>query len=133
MLKVTPSSLPDIAAIEVVDLRNVRHGADGFMPYAQSAPCWNVIGEEAQAIALLWRQLPPGEQARCHVPTFGFRFYAEKLVFEASVCWMCDNIIGDDTGRKVFFPFDSSHFIAQQLLEWAQRISGISQSEEQVS
>lgn len=122
-----PSSLPEIDAVEIVDLRGIdANRVDEHMANAHAAPAWRVVRLEAQSIAALWRSLPAGEQMRCHVPPFGFRFiFAGKLVAEASVCWRCNNLFGTVHGRKLFFEFDSSEPPARLLLSEAVRISGI--------
>ena len=96
------------------------------MPNAADAPFVRVVGPGAQLIASLWRDLPPGEQARCHVPRFGFRFFdGDRLVSEASVCWQCNNIRGSSGGRKMAYEFDSSVPASRRLLEETRRITGV--------
>src|SRR5688572_11429846 len=84
---VTPSSLPSVDAVDLVDLSGVyANGVDDYMDAAADAPSVRVSGAEAERIAALWRQLPPGEQARCHVPPFGLRFYAGgRVLSRASI------------------------------------------------
>lgn len=52
-------------------------------------------GKEAQAIAALWRtQNFDSSSAICHYPVFGIKFYSQgKVIFYASLCWDCDNIV----------------------------------------
>jgi hypothetical protein len=123
----TPSSLPGIDTVEVVDLRAVdANRVTEYMANAHAAPCWSVGGTEAQAIASLWRRLPAGEVMRCHVPPFGFRFFAAgRLVSEASVCWKCNTLYGTVEGRELSFGFDGPEPAARHLLAEAERLSGI--------
>ncbi len=124
-----PSSLPTIDAVEIVDLRGVRVNhrvVDEYMANARAAPTWRLDGSDAQRIATLWRSLPAGEQARCHIPPFGFRFFAAgHVVAEASVCWQCNNLSGTAGDRRLFFEFDSSAPPARELLAAAERATGI--------
>jgi hypothetical protein len=125
----TPSSLPEIDKVELVDLRRVEMSiASEYMAKARTAPRWSVAGDEAKLIASLFRELSAGEQMRCHVPPFGFRFFAGgKRVAEASVCWQCNNIFGTIGDQKLSFEFDGSSPVATRLLAEAQRISGITE------
>jgi hypothetical protein len=81
-----------------------------------------IQGEAAQTIAQLWRQLPPGEQARCHIPPFALRFIADGVVIcQGSVCWKCNNILGEVDGKRFWYAFDSDSDIAQSLLDECRR------------
>jgi hypothetical protein len=73
------------------------------------APRTRLVGRDAEEIARLWNELPPGEQARCHVPPFGLRLFSRGvLLLEASLCWDCNNIFGV-AGESAFgFEFDAS-------------------------
>ncbi|MDP3238062.1 MAG: hypothetical protein Q8N26_35045 [Myxococcales bacterium] len=101
-------SLPEIDAVEVVDLEEVEPltGSD-YMSAATLAPTVRVSGSAAKTIAALWRSLPAGSQARCHDPPFGLRFFlGDKLVAEASLCWMCNNVVGGTWEGTFWFEFD---------------------------
>lgn len=125
----TPQLLPPVDRIEIVDLREVGYRVDrasDYMSAARSAPFTAVVGNEAEAIASLWRNLPPGEVKRCHVPPFGFRFYVrDELVAEASVCWRCNNVYGFIHGQALSYGFDGSDPVAQRLLDESRRRTGI--------
>jgi hypothetical protein len=127
MTTLTPSSLPPVDAVEVVDLAGVAAaGVRDYMDAAADAPSVRVSGTEAQRIAELWRELPAGEQARCHIPPFGLRFYCGggRLVGRASICWQCNNIFGDAGGQDLFFEFDASLPGSRQLLAECERLIG---------
>ena len=82
-------------------------------------------GPEATRIAALWRDLPPGEEARCHTPPFGLRFYfGRRLVCEASICWQCNNIFGNAGDEELFFAFDGSHPTSRELLAACEQLIG---------
>ena len=118
------SQLPAIDAVEIVDLRGVfGHRVSTFMREATVAPFVRLEGEAAQNVARLWRSLPPGEEMRCHVPRYGFRFYHNGTLFlQASACWQCDNIFIDGEGRESFYAFDAQSAPAQKLLTLASQV-----------
>jgi hypothetical protein len=113
-----PSELAPIDEVQVVPLQNVAPGAvNSFMDRACDRPCAVLRESAACKVAALWRELPPGEQARCHIPPLGVRFLREgRLVLEASVCWKCNNIFGSDSMGKVHCKFDASAPASQALL-----------------
>ena len=121
-----PASLPEVDSVEIVVLRGVdADRVSEYMSNARAAPFVAVGGREARGIAALWRQLPAGEMMRCHVPRFGFRFFAAgRLVAEASVCW-CNNLFGSSGERRLFLAFDGSHAASQRLLAEARRLTGV--------
>lgn len=118
------SQLPEIDAVEIVDLRGVEgNRVSTFMREAAATPCVRLEGEAAQNIARLWRSLPPSEAMRCHVPRYGFRFYHNgTLVLQASVCWRCHNIFIDWQDRESFYAFDAESAQAQELLRIVEEI-----------
>ena len=74
-------------------------------------------GVDAERIASLWRQLPPGEPARCHIPPYGLRFWqAGKKVIEASLCWECNNAYGYSGRQTLWFTFDAKAPVSVALL-----------------
>src|SRR3712207_962836 len=113
-----PAQLPEIDAIDVVDIRRIEaNNVGNYMREAIDAPYAHLTDESAQQIASLWRELPSGEQSRCHIPPFGLRFYSNgKLQLQASICWECDNIFGDSKGDDIWFAFDAQSETAQKLL-----------------
>lgn len=118
------SQLPEIDAVEVVDLQNVLGKSAGtYMEEAISAPFFQVTGKIAQDIARLWRLLPVADQMRCHYPLFGLRFYNNyNLHLQASVCWECNNIFIDMDDQKLFYTFDAEHLYSQELLALVKQI-----------
>ena len=76
-----------------------------------------LTGEDAERIAALWRALPAGEEARCHTPPYGLRFWREgRLLAEASLCWECDNARGYAGDETIAFAFNAKSPTAQSLL-----------------
>ena len=76
-----------------------------------------LTGEDAERIAALWRALPAGEQARCHTPPYGLRFWRGGLLLaEASLCWECDNARGYAGDETIAFGFNAESAVAQSLL-----------------
>ncbi len=120
-----PTHLPEIDAVDVVNLEGIHpHHAGAYMQSAVKAPHVRVTDPLAQQIADLWRQLPPSEQARCHIPPFGLRFYRRgELQLQASICWQCNTIFGDAKGGHVHYAFDADSELSQKLLSLCKQIS----------
>jgi hypothetical protein len=120
-----PSQLPNIDAVELVDLKGLQPNlVSEYMRIAKNAPFVRVEGETAQRIAHLWRQLPPEGQMRCHIPPFGLRFYVEnKLLVQGSVCWQCNNIYAEENGENLLYEFDAQHPHSQQLFALLQSLA----------
>jgi hypothetical protein len=108
-----PASLPPVDRVvilhldgETVERSDVRGGAATFpiRPYGRVS----VIKESrelragaAEAIAEGWRHLvfDDRKQYLCHHPIVGLRFFArDTLLFETSVCWVCQTFF--DTGTQ---------------------------------
>ena len=117
-----PSLLPDIDAVELIDLKGIQlHRVKEYMR-AKDTPYVRVIGETAQQIAHLWRQLPPDQQMRCHIPPFGLRFYVgNKLLVQGSICWECNNIWVEENGEDLVYTFDGGHQYSRQLFGLLQK------------
>lgn len=122
----SPSLLPPVTSVVVVDLRRIdANRVSQHMQNAAAAPSITLNGDHAQRIAELWRALPPGIQSRCHTPPFGLRFRSgERVVCEASLCWECDNIFGQSEGRDIHYEFDAGQPISQALLAELRRSIG---------
>ena len=120
-----PSQLPNIDAVELVDLKGLEPNlVSEYMKIAKNALFVRVKGETAQQIAHLWRQLPPEGQMRCHFPPFGLRFYVEnKLLVQGSVCWQCNNIHAEQNGENLLYEFDAQHPHSQQLFALLQSLA----------
>ncbi len=102
MIDTVIPKLPNIDVVEVLDLGGEFPSIScGFINSSRNT---KIEGELAQTIANLFRQLTPGESARCHTPPFGLRFYFNKqLVLQASICWECDNMyIWKDDNRLLY-------------------------------
>ena len=119
-----PTQLPEIDAVDVVNLKGVDANRAGEeMRNAVDAPYVQVANEAAQQISNLWRELPEGEQARCHIPPFGLRFYRNgELQIQASLCWECNNIFGDAKGNNFWYAFDAQHETSQNLFTLCKQI-----------
>jgi hypothetical protein len=113
-----PKQLSEVDTVEIVNLRGIQtNRVSEYMKNSADAPHVKVENELAQQFAGLWRQLPSGIQARCHVPPFGLRFFLKKeLQLQASICWQCDNIFGDIKGTGFWYAFDAQHQVSQELL-----------------
>lgn len=114
-----PSTLGRIDAVDVValDPSAARRGMHEFMRSRAVLREHRLTGADAEQIAALWRALPSGEQARCHIPPYGLRFWlgGQKLL-EASLCWECNNVFGYAAGEKLHFSFDSKAPVSMSLL-----------------
>ena len=114
-----PADLAPITKAEVVVLAKTEtrsgEALKGFFGYHELSNV-TVAGARAKDLAQLYRQLPDGMTARCHIPTFAIRFYqAEKLLLEGSFCWTCHNFYGEQKGEAIHFAFDAQHPQAQVL------------------
>jgi hypothetical protein len=107
-----------VTAVEVVDVRGIEpNRVSQFMAYARDRPGVRLNKERAERVVGLYRQLPRGEQARCHKPSYGLRMFREdRIVYQASICWECNNIFGEANGRSFSIEFDCSSSVAQELL-----------------
>ena len=115
----TPSALPPIVSVDVVILSGEIRRQVGQKKFDAFV---TLRGEPANHIADLWRQLPPGDPARCHIPPFALRFStATELICDASICWECNNILGDAHGQHLFYAFDANSAPAQELLALLQK------------
>lgn len=113
-----PASLPPVTSLDavVLDSGAAVSCVRDFIRVA-ALRYVSLTGEAARAIASLWRKLPPGEQARCHIPPYGLRFHsASGSVCEASICWQCNNIYGQAGSEEFDFEFDAQAAISRQLL-----------------
>jgi hypothetical protein len=115
-----PSTLGPVDAIDVVALdahervgrvnEYIRTGAAGREVRLTDA-------EDVERIAGFWRSLPAGEQARCHIPPYGLRFWrAGTKVLEASLCWECNNVFGYAGDQELWFAFDATALVSVALL-----------------
>ena len=114
-----PILLAAIDEIDIVNLENIRVDCvSDFMRTADHAPFVKLSGSLAQHVATLWRQLPAGEPDRCHIPSFGLRFFNEnELIVQGSISWKCSNIFGDAKGVNIVYAFHAQGDISQQLLK----------------
>jgi hypothetical protein len=122
----SPASLPPVTSVDVVviDSGAAVSRVDDFIRVAAIRSV-SLAGEAAQAIASLWRQLPPAQQARCHIPPYGLRFrVGSGLVCEASICWQCNNIYGQASGEALLYQFDAESPVSMRLLTAIRRAVG---------
>ncbi|WP_171183995.1 hypothetical protein [Alienimonas chondri] len=121
LLKIEPSSLPPVDAVTVVDLQELGSTLEAVRA-ASEEPCDQALGQE---IASAWRRLELGMQARCHLPPVAFRFFSNgEAILEATVCWKCNNILGERGGERISISFNSSCEAAAELLSLAERAIG---------
>lgn len=113
-----PKSLPEVTAIEVLDLRQIESNrVDGYMNNAADAPRVRCNDKRAKHVAILWRELVSGEVIRCHIPSVGIRFFdGDSVVCEASVCWQCENIFGVQQGTRFSYCFAPNSTVGRELL-----------------
>jgi hypothetical protein len=115
-----PSTLGSVDRIDVVAIsRDARVGSvNGFLQSdAVTSEVSLVDREDVERVAALWRSLPAGEQARCHTPPFGLRFWlADRKVLQASICWDCNNVYGYVGTLPIYFPFDAKAPVSVSLL-----------------
>ena len=117
-----------VDSVEVVDLAGLT--PDRVRDYlkaadAAGAPRVRLLGRDVEEIAALWNELPPGEQARCHTPPFGLRFFCEGvLLLEASLCWECSNIFGVAGGGAFECQFDAAAPSSTELLGRIRQVVG---------
>lgn len=51
-----------------------------------------LLGEGAQRLVSLFRELEPSTPARCHMPPWGLAFYeGDALLFTTTLCFRCNN------------------------------------------
>jgi hypothetical protein len=121
----SPSSLPAVTAVEVIALVGEwrRDRVEAMFGVVPAGLAVRVEGPAAERIADLWRRLPPGRQARCHLPPYGLRFLVgREVVCQASVCWRCNNVYGEAAGRPLHYEFDADDAASQELLAELQRV-----------
>lgn len=114
-----------MTAVDVVVLSSIApSNVYEYMHFASDAPTMRIEGRDAQWVAHLWRRLPWGEQARCHTPPYGLRFFFEgNVICQGSICWHCNNIYGDVVGDQFTCGFNADTAVAEALLAELQRIA----------
>jgi hypothetical protein len=71
---------------------------------------------EGRQVINLFRELEPGESARCHLPPWGIAFYeGDTLLFSTTLCYVCNNAYLYRTQGKVLRAFDSAGSNAVEL------------------
>jgi hypothetical protein len=90
-----------------------------------------VKGPGAERIATLYRGLKPRSTEpgtiilgpNCHAPPFAYRFYSgDKLLYDTSVCWGCQNIIVGPDGKRHYFYFDTKAKEAVELFDESNKL-----------
>lgn len=115
----TPSSLPDIEEVEIVDISKLDpNRVSHYMGETESCRSVILTGGKATEVAARWRALNSAGQARCHIPSYGVRFFvSEKLMLEASVCFQCNNIYGSLNGQPFHYEFNGGDHAGTRLLQ----------------
>ena len=117
-----PSALPEIDEVEVLDLATFAVDAANSDRNTGTASSFPIAGDDAIKIADLFRNLPDGDERRCHTPPFSLRFLASGVeVGTASVCWKCNNVRGKISGQP-----GPSTDQAAQLASCYSSLSGLS-------
>lgn len=118
--------LPEISTVELIDLRGIHpKRVTLYLEAADKSPVFKVEGERADRIVSLWRSLPLGERARCHIPPVGVRFYSgADIACQATICWKCNNIFGTARGAEFSFAFDGQSREAAALFQAIRDIVG---------
>ena len=126
----SPASLPPVTAVDIVVLSGLNPDrVNLYMQAADGALTVTLEGDAADKISQLWRQLPPGEQSRCHTPPYGVRFrIADRVVVEASICWHCSNIFGTVEEQEMHYEFNVEHPAAKELFTEMERATSGRQS-----
>ena len=96
-----------------------------------------VKGPDAERIATLYRALKPRENPvrdkdgrmsyisgpNCHAPPFAYRFYSgDKLLYNTSICWGCQNIIVGPDGKRHYFYFQTKTKEAVELFDESNKL-----------
>jgi hypothetical protein len=120
------SSLPPITSVEAIDLRDLSpNPVDQAMQEASDRPGVKFGDKAGQRVASLWRELPPGPQARCPLQHHGLRFFSEHgLILKASICWQCSNLFGDFRGEDFSYAFDGEASVSNILFTMIRRTLG---------
>lgn len=110
-----PASLPEIDGVDVL-LLPPDYETVPRKPAIPGRVLARLEGEQARRVAVLWRSLPQAEQMRCHLPRYGVRFLADQFLFEAAICFECNNISIIDNGKHTWATFDGEAPPARELL-----------------
>jgi hypothetical protein len=96
-----------------------------ILPYDSVHPTYGyreLSGEDLKGFLDVWKNFPvnPTGGSMCHFPVYGLRFYKkEKLMFQTSLCWACENFYVD---TKFFgsnwIGFDSGSEVGRSLLKF---------------
>lgn len=77
-----------------------------------------LLGTEAERVIRLFRDLEPGNSARCHMPPWGLAFYeGDVLLFTVTVCYRCSNAYVYTAQGKELRAFDPAGPNAANLRE----------------
>ncbi len=128
-----PATLGEVDAVAVVELdASARRTApprllSALVRDAATREVSLTDPEDVERIASLWRALRPADEARCHIPRFGLRFFRDDgVVAEASLCWECNNAYGRVPSEPMRFTFDASAPAAVLLLMQVRHVLGVS-------
>lgn len=81
-----------------------------------------LVGAEAEHVVRLFRELEPGESARCHMPPWGLALYEDDdLLMTVTLCFRCHNAYVYTAAGKDLRAFDSTAPKATALRELLKR------------
>lgn len=107
--------------------------------YLQTAGVTNrvtLVGEEAEALASIWRDLGFGNMfsAFCHLPAYGLHMQTvDGRVFSATLCWGCGNLALGDAAGSGMYDFRSYAGNGRKLRLELDRLTSSASSSSQVS
>jgi hypothetical protein len=129
MIDYSPNTLPNVNAVEVLDLRGkFPNRLSEYADDSQQLAGVQCDAKTVELIAASWRSLVSGQPARCHMPPFGIRFIVgSKIHLQVSICWRCHNMYGLLDGSKMTFAFDSEAPAAKTLLSLCMEVIGVEQ------
>lgn len=123
--KVKQPEPSELTAEEKAGLHYIKQAREWFKIAGKA----DLNGKDAERLASLYRAFkertfPKGVGVSfCHYPPYMYRFYSgENLVGEASVCWLCRNlIVGPPEKRKAMY-FEEEPKAVEELLDASNKL-----------
>lgn len=92
---------------------------DSFWPHLGARTL--LTEAEARQVIHLFRELEPGNSARCHIPPWGLALYAgDTLLFTVTLCYQCHNAYvytGHGKDLRAFSPGGANAAALRRVLE----------------